>query len=215
MEIRSLQVGMVGTNCYLLTMEETGKTIIVDPGAEGRKIADVLKDNNLTASAIYLTHGHFDHIMGCMELKDLLDVNIYLGEKEWELAKDPILNASRTMGGRDFVLKADIPVKDGQILSEAGLPCQVVATPGHTAGGVCYWFREEDVLVCGDTLFCRGIGRSDLPTGDGSELLHSIRERLLCLPPETLCLPGHGPVTTIGEEKEMNSYLDEDAEWFD
>lgn len=215
MEICCIRLGMVGTNCYLLVKEETKETIIIDPADQAGVIAGRIGRDGLKPAAIYLTHGHFDHIMAAAELAARYRIRITAHEAETALLGDAGLNASGSMGGCPVTLKPDREVRDGEKLTDAGFSCQVIHTPGHTAGGVCYWFEENRVLVSGDTLFLEGIGRSDLPTGNGRKLVESIRERLFVLPEDTAVLPGHGGTTTIGYEKKNNAYVNGDMPWFD
>ncbi len=200
--IRTLVVGPVQTNCYLVTNKETLETICVDPGASANKIIEVIEREGLTLVGIMLTHGHFDHITGVHELRDHFHVKVYANEKEKELLASPDLNLSLSFMGDSTTLEADELLSDGQIFSMAGFDVQAIATPGHTCGGMCYYFPKEQLLFSGDTLFCGSMGRTDFPTGDDQTLVRSIKEKLLVLPEQTIVLPGHDRDTTIGLEKE-------------
>lgn len=211
MNIKTLVLGMVQTNCYIIHNSKTKEAIIVDPGSEAAKILNYVKDEDLICKGILLTHGHFDHIMAADEVKEALSVNIYANEHEDELLQDPILNeSSRFIQGTR--VKADILLKDGDVFEMAGFQIQVIYTPGHTIGGSCYLIYsdnapEEKVLISGDTLFYEEIGRTDLATGSYSQLLDSIRSKLLPLSDDVIVYPGHDKPSTIGHERQYNPYL--------
>ena len=211
LQIRCAVLGPVQTNTYLLTNEETGQTLLVDPADNAQLLYDYLKENNLTAEAMLLTHAHFDHIGAVSGLRVLFEeegrlVPLYASEAERPLLEDSSMNRSFFHDG-DISLKADVYVTDGQTLDLAGFTIRVIHTPGHTAGGICYYFPEEKTLLCGDTLFAGSIGRTDLPTGNGGQLFDSIREKLFILPEDVSIFPGHGPGSTIGEEKQHNPFF--------
>jgi len=202
--IKTYPVGQIGTNCYIIFREQLKKAIIVDPGDEGRFILEECRKLSVTPEAILLTHGHFDHIMAVKEIKQAFpEIVIYAGEKEKMLLNDPSLNLSTSIG-RTCSIEADQYVTDGETIDPAGILAHVIATPGHTEGCVCYYMKEEDVLISGDTLFLESLGRTDLPTGDQLKIISSIRGKLFPLPGDTMVYPGHGSVTTIGHEKSYN-----------
>jgi glyoxylase-like metal-dependent hydrolase (beta-lactamase superfamily II) len=202
--IKTYPVGQIGTNCYIIFREQLKKAIIVDPGDEGEFILEQCRKLSVTPEAILLTHGHFDHIMAVKEIKQAFpEIVIYAGEKEKMLLKDPSVNLSPNIG-RPCSIEADRYVTDGETIDPAGILAHVIATPGHTEGSVCYYMKEEDVLISGDTLFLESLGRTDFPTGDQLKIISSIRGKLFPLPGETMVYPGHGNVTTIGHEKSYN-----------
>ncbi len=202
--IKTFPAGQMGTNCYILYREDQKKAVIVDPGADGSNILNRCRELSVTAEAILLTHGHFDHIMAVNDITgEFPGAKIYAGEVEKEMLFNPAVNLSSSFGG-DYSVHADELVKDGDILRLAGISFQVLSTPGHTSGSVCYLVLEEGVLLSGDTLFKESLGRTDLPTGNQSQIIKSITERLFTLPEDTLVYPGHGDPTTIGYEKTNN-----------
>ena len=202
MEIKRLIVGMVQTNCYIAVHPETKEAVIVDPGDEAARIEDALAQTGAKAKAILLTHGHFDHVTAMEELRRDLGVPVYACEQEQAVLADPDKNLSVQFQGGGLHLKADMLLKDGETFEAAGYTFQMLHTPGHTPGGCCYYMEQEGVLFSGDTLFHGSRGRTDFPGGSESEIMKSIREKLLKkLPDETAVLPGHNDSTTIGTEK--------------
>lgn len=206
MKVTKLVLGMVQTNCYLVIDEVTKEALIIDPADHAKSIADKVEKEGLNPKGILLTHGHFDHILAVTELAALYHIPVCAGVDEAELLEDPSLNASVRFH-RSCEINADILLKDGDTIELGSGKCTVIATPGHTIGGVCYYFHKEGILFSGDTLFFESIGRTDLPTGNSTILEHSIRERLFTLGDEVLVYPGHGPKTSIGYEKKNNPFV--------
>ena len=198
-------VGPVQTNWYFAMNDETKELLVIDPGASPKKLAERIREEGCTPVAVLLTHGHFDHATGAEELAEEFHIPIYAYEGEKETLEDSNLNVS-WMIGEQSVFHADVFVKDGQELELAGFHIRVLFTPGHTKGGCCYYFPYEDVIFSGDTLFCCSVGRSDLPGGSTSQLVRSVREKLLTLPERTTVYPGHNDVTTIENERMYNPY---------
>ena len=205
-EIKSMTLGMVATNCYLIINKETKEALLIDPADNALRISNVIEENVCTLKAILLTHGHFDHIMALNELKKRYNVPVYAHEEEEDVLKQSSLNMSG-MIGQIYTTQADIYVKDGEHLKLAGLDIIVLHTPGHTKGGVCYYLPEEKVLMSGDTLFHCSIGRTDFPTGSMSQLVRSVKEQLFVLPDDVQVYPGHDSVTSIGYEKQNNPFF--------
>jgi hydroxyacylglutathione hydrolase len=206
MKIQSYVLGMVSTNCYMLSNENTKEAIVIDPPDQAPAIINKLKEQELIPVAILLTHGHFDHIMAAGYLAENFHIPILACEAEKELLADANLNGSR-MIRKNFTLLANQFIKDNEQLTLAGMKIKVIHTPGHTAGGVCYYFEEEKVLISGDTLFLESVGRTDLPTGNLETLIESIRQKLMVLPDDVEVYPGHGDKTTIGYERTHNPYI--------
>lgn len=215
LKIGRMVLGVCQTNCYFLYREGESNAIVADPADKGQNIYDALRRNGFRVAGILLTHGHFDHIWGldglraaanaAAEAEGLEAVRAYAHEAERGLLKDTGMNVS-AQAGRACSTYADIYVKDGDEISLAGMSCRVIATPGHTAGGCCYYFEEAGILLAGDTLFAESVGRTDFPTGSMGTLVRSIKEKLFVLPEDTRVYPGHGESTTIGHEKKCNPF---------
>lgn len=206
MKIEIFVTGIISTNCYVVSNEETKEAVIIDPAAYPKKMKSYLQENELQVKAVLLTHGHFDHIMGIDGILEDFKVPVYVHEEEAELIADPILNESNTYTNGYTYEKAEY-LHDGQTLDLIGYQFQVIHTPGHTSGGASYYVESEKVLFSGDTLFHGSVGRTDFKTSSMSALVHSIREKLFLLPDETVVYPGHMGATTIGTEKQINPYV--------
>ena len=207
MRIEKFVFGPVGTNCYIVINEMTSECFAVDMADCPQEFVKHIKDAGLCVKALLLTHGHFDHIMGAERFAEIFGCPVYAYEGEENILCDPVLNASATMLGQSYVFtKAEYVKADTQI-DTAGFQVEIIPTPGHTEGGCCYYIGEEHVLFSGDTLFHNSIGRTDLPTGSGSELVRSVREKLLVLPEDTRVYPGHMEETTISHEKKYNPFI--------
>jgi len=202
MQVACLVVGMLQVNCYLVWVEDSREALVIDPGDEGERIAAGIADRKLCPRAVLLTHGHVDHIRAVPVITKLFGVPVWCHLRERELYASPANAVLPWMPAAE-----GLPEPGGVLPSVPGLEYAVLETPGHTPGGVCYHFPAAGMLFSGDTLFQDSIGRADLPGGDPDVLLKSIRERLLCLPPETRVYPGHGAPTTIGAEARLNPYL--------
>lgn len=205
MIIKTCVVGFVSTNCYIIHQEDQTQCIVIDPGEVTFELHQYLQQSNLTIAAILLTHGHFDHITGVPALTADNTIPVYAYEAEQQLLGDAYMNASKPYRN-PITLDQCRLVKDKELLSVAGLQIQVIHTPGHTVGSCCYYIKDEGVLFTGDTLFAGEVGRTDLPTGDYSMLLHSLREVLLHMSDDIIVYPGHDRSTTIGYEKSNNPY---------
>lgn len=212
MKINHYVVGMLQTNCYIVINNETKECFIIDPGASGRQLAEKIRQDELTPVAVLLTHGHFDHVAAAEDLAKEFDIKVYAHEKEESTLKYPDRNASSLVGVSESY-KADVYLKDEEIINLAGFEIKVLYTPGHTEGGCCYYVAEEAVIFTGDTLFAQCVGRTDLPGGSMSRLIRSIREKLLTLneagnlETDIMVYPGHNDPTTIETERMENLYL--------
>ena len=200
-----IPVGMLQTNCYMFLGGD--QVVVIDPGAPEAKLvtkAQQLAGKDNPTLVILLTHGHADHFMGAdFLLSKFPGSSLYISEQDKPYLFNPGWNCSR-MFGIELQLKAESvvkTVKDGDVLEFGGYKLDVVATPGHTPGGVCYIEKNHKTVFCGDTLFQRGRGRTDLPGGNERQLSESIRTKLFTLPDDYRAYPGHGPSTTIRDEK--------------
>ena len=199
--------GLLQANCYLAWNDETMRGFLVDPGDHPDRLLGFVKEFGVTPEAILLTHGHFDHIGAAEKLRDTLGIPVYAGALEQAVLNDPLLNLSGKYTRRPFTLRADRLLQEGEEFSLAGYTIRVLHTPGHSEGGVCYEVVGERILFSGDTLFAGSYGRTDGPDGDPEEMFRSLARLFKELPEEMNVLPGHGPETTIGEEKEQNPAL--------
>ena len=206
MKIERFVLGILETNCYLIENEETKELVIVDPAKCPDYMISHVKSIGYEPKAILLTHGHFDHVMGIKGWLKEFDIPVYLHEDEKQILENPGLNLSGMLRTKYLYDKAYC-LKDGEILEIAGLAFKIIHTPGHTAGSCCYYEETEEILISGDTLFCRSVGRSDFPTGSASALAKSIREKLFCLPETVMVYPGHGELTCIADEKQYNPFV--------
>ena len=201
-----MTMGVCATNCYYVYREGSTEVIVFDPADRGGDIYHAITEKGFKIGAILLTHGHFDHIWGAEELRAKSGARIYAYEKEQPMCESSGLNLSAQMG-RACTIKVDCYRKDGEEIQVGDLKCRLLATPGHTTGSCCYYFEEDGKLFSGDTLFCQSVGRTDFPTGSMSEIVRSVKEKLMVLPDEVKVYPGHGDTTTIGFERENNPFL--------
>ncbi len=209
MKIDRLILGDFQSNSYVLRRDETTTDcLIIDTGLEASELMDFLAEHELAPAAVILTHGHIDHIVGLVSVREAFpEVKVYIHRLDAEMLANPNANLSVLAGTAFSTAPANILLEDGDTVTEAGLTLQVLHTPGHTAGGVCLYAEPEGDVFVGDTLFADSVGRSDFPGGDGNLLIESIRNKLLTLPPETTVWPGHGMRTSIGREKRSNPFL--------
>jgi len=203
----TLPVGLLQCNCTILGDETSREAIVIDPGDDIPVIQGILKRHRLTVKFIVITHAHIDHIAGAQSLKRLTGAPIVYNENDLPLVKMMDVQASWLHMPTPEVAPPDAPLKDAQVISIPGISGTVLHTPGHTQGSICLYVPDHSLLLAGDTLFAGSVGRTDLPGGDGRQLIRSIHDRLLPLPDETTVVPGHGPETTIGEEREENPFL--------
>ena len=202
-----LPVGMLQCNCSIFGDEASGEAMVIDPGDNIPEILAIVRRRGLTVKAIVITHAHLDHIGGAQKLKTATGAPVYMNQEDDMLRKT--LDAQAAWLGMAPPEQTDIdaPVRDGDVLRIAGSEFNILHTPGHTQGSISLWIPSEKKVVAGDTLFRDSIGRTDLPGGDGRQILRSIRDKLLPLHEDTIVIPGHGPNTTIGREKQFNYFL--------
>lgn len=206
MKVEIFVVGGMEVNCYYLINEETKECLIVDPGECPDRLLNRISMMEYKPAGILLTHGHFDHIRGVDRMRKEYNIPVYAFEKEYVLLDDPKMNMSAYYGS-SVVVKDVTYLKDNEILELVGCKIKVIATPGHTVGGCCYYIEEDNILFSGDTLFCASVGRTDFPTGSFPLMEAAIKERLFVLPDETVVYPGHMDVTTIQYEKTHNPFV--------
>ncbi|HHT63589.1 MAG: MBL fold metallo-hydrolase [Bacillota bacterium] len=205
MYIQGIQVGMLGTNCYLVACPETKEAIVIDPGDEGKRIFNLVTKNGFKVTGIVNTHGHWDHVGGNKELKKLTGAPILIHEQDADFLTDGRLHLGSMMGKNENSPQGDRILKEGDIVQVGKYEFKVVHTPGHTPGGIS--LVGKDVVFVGDTLFAGSIGRTDLPGGNYDTLMTSIKNKLLPLSDDIIVYPGHGPSTTIGKERKSNPFL--------
>ena len=207
MKVYKAEVGMLATNCYFAVNEELGEGVIVDPGGDCDTILAMAEHAKAKIVAIFLTHGHSDHIGALNELRQATGAPVYVSSEDADCLLKADRNLSFFIGVGIQCAPAENIVSDGQELEVAGLKFKVLATPGHTNGGVCYCNEESGTIFVGDTVFCESIGRTDLPGGSYKEILQSIKTKILVYGDDVKLLPGHGPATTVGWERRRNPFL--------
>lgn len=213
-EIGVIESRLFSENCYIAHLANRQDCLVFDPGLDPGEILDYLDGRNLRPAAILNTHGHADHIAGNGVLKQRFpEAPLLIGHGDASKLTDPMGNLSGQYGLPFTSPPADRLLREGDKVSLAGFDLEVLETPGHSAGHIVFVWKEPDpwVVFGGDVLFAGSIGRSDFPDGDFDQLIHSIRAKLFQLPDDTQVLPGHGPVTTIGEEKQSNPYVGKNA----
>lgn len=205
MYFHKLTLGALGTNCYILADETTKHAMVIDAPDDADTILDFLKENNYTLKDIVLTHGHYDHILALADLKAATGAPVSIHENGQPFLDDGINNLCHYVGLDWTPVKADRLLKDGDSLRLGDTEFKVLHTPGHTSDCICLY--GNDMLISGDTLFWRSVGRVDHPTGSLQQEIDSIKEKLMPLADDVNVYPGHGPATTIGDERRENPYL--------
>ena len=202
-----LPVGLLQCNCSIVGDETSREAIVIDPGEDIPAIQALLDRHQLKVKLIVITHAHIDHIAGAQQLKKLTGAPILYNENDLPLVKMMDVQASWLRMPTPEVLPPDASLKDGETVGVEGLAGLVLHTPGHTQGSICLYLPEQKVLLAGDTLFAGSVGRTDLPGGDMGQLIRSIQDRILVLADDITVVPGHGPKTTIGEERQSNPFI--------
>ena len=202
-----LPVGMLQCNCSIFGDEQSREAIVVDPGDDIPAIQAILQRHGLTVKYIVVTHAHIDHIAGAHRLKQLTGAPILYNQNDLPLIKMMDIQATWLGIPTPEVHAPDASLEHGQAIAITGLSGQILHTPGHTQGSACLYFPDHSLLLAGDTLFAGSVGRTDLPGGNTRQLIRSIHDHLLTLPDEVAVIPGHGPRTNIGTERETNPFL--------
>jgi hydroxyacylglutathione hydrolase len=202
-----LPVGPLQCNCSVVGDEITCEAMVIDPGDDIEDVLALIQKHNLKVKQIVITHAHIDHVGGAMKLRAVTGAPILLNQNDHALLK--MLDVQAAWIGVEDPGKVEIDrsIGQGDTVGAGPLTANVIHTPGHTEGSVCLYFPGEKKLIAGDTLFAGSIGRTDLPGGSTQKIIDSLHEKVLALPDETLVVPGHGPLTTIGEERASNPFL--------
>jgi glyoxylase-like metal-dependent hydrolase (beta-lactamase superfamily II) len=202
-----LPVGPLQCNCSIVGDETTHEAMVIDPGDEIEDILALVQKHKLQVKQIVITHAHIDHVGGAMKLRAATGAPILLNQNDYALLK--MLDVQAAWLGMKSPGKVEIDQSLGQadVVRAGSLVANVMHTPGHTEGSICLYFPAEKKLIAGDTLFAGSIGRTDLPGGSFDRIMNSLHGQVLALPDETVVIPGHGPETTIGEERENNPFL--------
>jgi hydroxyacylglutathione hydrolase len=202
-----LPVGPLQCNCSVIGDETTHEAMVIDPGDDIEGVLALVQKHNLTVKQIVVTHAHIDHVGGAMKLRAATGAPILLNQNDYGLLK--MLAAQAAWIGVEDPGKVEIDhsIEQGDTVGTGPLTANVLHTPGHTEGSICLYFTAAKKLIAGDTLFAGSIGRTDLPGGSMRKIISSLHDKVLALPDETVVVPGHGPLTSIGEERESNPFL--------
>jgi len=206
---RILPVGPLQCNCSIIGDEQTREAMVIDPGDQIEDILRILQEEKLQLKQIVVTHAHIDHVGGAMKLKAATGAPILMNQADYALLKMLDMQAAWVGMKPPGAVQVDEGIADGSVLQIGNVAGNVIHTPGHTEGSICLHFPQEKKLIAGDTLFAGSIGRTDLPGGSLEKILRSLHTRVLALPDDIQVTPGHGPQTTIGEERETNPFLQE------
>lgn len=202
-----LPVGPLQCNCSIIGDEATHEAMVIDPGDDIEGIIAIIRKHDFKVQHIVITHAHIDHVGGAMKLRALTGAPILLNQNDYALLKMLDVQAAWIGMANPGDVKIDAALAHDEAIQAGNLKATVLHTPGHTEGSVCLYFPAEKLLIAGDTLFAGSIGRTDLPGGSFEKIMRSLHQRVLALPDETTVIPGHGPATTIGDEREENPFL--------
>jgi hydroxyacylglutathione hydrolase len=203
-----LPVGPLQCNCSVIGDEITRDGMVIDPGDDIEDVLEIIRRHNLRIKQIVITHAHIDHVGGAMKLRAATGAPILLNQNDYALLKLLDLQATWVGMASPGEVKIDQSIGPSDTVKAGSLTADVLHTPGHTKGSICLYFSAEKRLIAGDTLFAGSIGRTDLPGGSYEKIINSLHEQVLALPDDTVVVPGHGSLTTIGEERQSNPFLD-------
>lgn len=202
-----LAVGPLQCNCSVIGDESTHEAMVIDPGDDIADVLAIVNKHRLQVKQIVITHAHIDHVGGAMRLRAATGAPILLNHNDYMLLKMLDVQAAWIGMASPGKVEIDHSIAETDKIEAGALVANVLHTPGHTEGSICLYFPIQKKLIAGDTLFAGSIGRTDLPGGSFDKIIDSLHTKLLALPDETAVVPGHGPVTTIGEERESNPFL--------
>ena len=202
-----LPVGPLQCNCSIIGDEATHEAMVIDPGDNIDEVLALIRKHNLQVKQIVITHAHIDHVGGAMKLRTATGAPILLNQNDYALLKMLDVQAAWIGVATPGKVEIDRSISTGETVSAGSHTAQILHTPGHTEGSICLYFQTEKKLIAGDTLFAGSIGRTDLPGGSMQKIMRSLHDTVLALPDETVVIPGHGELTTIGEERESNPFL--------
>ena len=202
-----IAVGPLQCNCSIIGDEASHEAMVIDPGDDIEDVLAIIRKHNLEVKQIVITHAHIDHVGGAMKLRSATGAPIVLSQNDYALLKMLDMQAAWIGVAAPGAVEIDHSLAPGETVSAGSLSASVLHTPGHTEGSICLYFPSEKKLIAGDTLFAGSIGRTDLPGGSYQKILRSLHDTVLALPDETIVVPGHGPLTTIGDERESNPFL--------
>ena len=202
-----LPVGPLQCNCSIIGDETTRDAMVIDPGDDIADVLAIIQKHKVQVRQIFITHAHIDHVGGAMKLRQATGAPILMNQNDYALVKMLDVQAAWLGMKSPGQVEIDRSVGDADKVEAGPLIANVIHTPGHTEGSVCLYFAPQKKLIAGDTLFAGSIGRTDLPGGSYDKIIRSLHEKVLALPDETLVVPGHGPLTTIGDERQSNPFL--------
>jgi hydroxyacylglutathione hydrolase len=202
-----LPVGPLQCNCSIIGDEASHEAMVIDPGDDIADVLAIIEEHKLKVKQIVITHAHIDHVGGAMKLRAVTGAPILLNHNDYTLLKMLDLQADWVGMQSPGKVEIDHSLNEQDAVKAGALTANVMHTPGHTEGSICLYFPAEKKLIAGDTLFAGSIGRTDLPGGSFEKIMRSLHDKLLMLPDETAVVPGHGPLTSIGAEREVNPFL--------
>ena len=205
MIFKGFAVGSYYSNCYIVGSEESREAAIIDPGADFKKIDGFIEEMGLTPIMIILTHYHGDHIGAVSDIVNKYNTKVYIHRDDAEYLSDSSINFSKQIIGKSIEIKPDVLLDDGDVLELGELKFEIIHTPGHTKGGIC--IKVDNIMMTGDTLFNKSIGRTDLPGGSYEEIINSVKEKIFKYDGDVIIYPGHNSPSTIKSEKLGNPFF--------